>query len=120
MSTELFHRIANLDAEVTVPEDGIVSRTIYQDDHLKVVLFGFAPGQELSEHTASMPAIMHFVRGSARVAVANEESDATAGTWVHMQANVSHSVLAQEDTVMLLLLLKCGKPAGAKVAGGHL
>ena len=36
----------------------IISRTIYSDDHLKGILFGFAVGQELSEHTAAKPAIL--------------------------------------------------------------
>jgi hypothetical protein len=43
---------ADLAAKVQPPSDGTLSRTLYQDDRLKVVLFGFAAGQELSEHTA--------------------------------------------------------------------
>jgi len=30
-----------------------------------VVVFGFAQGEELSEHTASMPAVLHFLQGEA-------------------------------------------------------
>jgi len=44
--------IADLRAEAQVPPDGILSRTLHNDEQLKVVLFGFAAGQELSEHTA--------------------------------------------------------------------
>ena len=29
----------------TIPTDSIVSRTIYKDDHLKAIIFAFAPGQ---------------------------------------------------------------------------
>ena len=46
---------ADLAAEVQIPADGILSRTLYNDDRLKVVLFAFAEGQELSAHTAPMP-----------------------------------------------------------------
>ena len=49
------------------PPDSILSRTIYQDDSLKTILFGFQPGQELSEHTASVPAILQFIKGEAQV-----------------------------------------------------
>ena len=45
------------------PDKGILSRTLFSDDRLKAVLFGFAQGEELSEHTASMPAATHFLRG---------------------------------------------------------
>lgn len=117
MDTKLFHLIANLEDEVKVPEDGIVSRTIYQDDSIKAVAFGFAPGQELSEHTASMPAIMHFISGHADITVADSSSDATPGTWVAMQPNTPHSVIARENTIMLLLLIKCGKVSGGMGMG---
>jgi hypothetical protein len=45
----------DLAKEVQPPDKGILSRTLFSDDRLKVVIFGFAQGEELSEHTASMP-----------------------------------------------------------------
>ncbi len=53
--------LTDLARQIEVPTDGTLSRTIHQDERLKVVLFAFSAGQELSEHTASMPAIMHFL-----------------------------------------------------------
>lgn len=99
----------NLAAQVTIPEDGTISRTLYQDERLKVVLFGFAAGQELSEHTASMPAIMHFVQGEARVTLGNDTIDAQPNTWVHMPAHLPHSIHARTPVIMLLLLLREAK-----------
>lgn len=98
--------LADLAAEVEPPTNGTLSRTIYQDDRLKVVLFGFAAGQELSEHTASTPAIMHFLRGEANITLGSDSQRATAGTWVHMPAQLPHSIQTETSTVMLLLLLK--------------
>ncbi len=50
---ESYTHIDNLLAKVPeVPADTIVSRSIYGDEGLKSTLFAFAPGQELSEHTA--------------------------------------------------------------------
>lgn len=99
----------DLAEQVTIPEDGTISRTLYQDDRLKVVLFGFAAGQELSEHTASMPAIMHFIQGEARVTLGNDAIDARPNTWVRMPAHLPHSIHANTPVVMLLLLLREGK-----------
>ncbi len=96
----------NLAAQVTIPEDGTISRTLYQDERLKVVLFGFAAGQELSEHTASMPAIMHFIQGEARVTLGNDAIEAQPNTWVHMPAHLLHSIYARTPVIMLLLLLR--------------
>jgi quercetin dioxygenase-like cupin family protein len=97
--------VADLAAQ-DIPADGILSRTIYNDDHVKVVLFGFGTGQELSEHTASMPAILQIVQGDAQLGLGDDTVDAGAGTWVHMPAQLRHSVRAKTPVVMLLVLLK--------------
>jgi quercetin dioxygenase-like cupin family protein len=88
------------------PADGILSRTIFQDDKIKAVVFGFAPGQELSEHTAAKPAMLVFVKGEASVGLGVDAQPAQAGTWVHMPANLKHSIKAKTPVVMLLVLLK--------------
>ena len=98
--------IIDLAKAVTPPTDGIISRTIFQDSRIKAVLFGFGSGQELSEHTASNPAIMHFLEGEAGVTVGERQVLATAGTWVHMAAGLPHSIVAKTPVIMLLLLLK--------------
>jgi quercetin dioxygenase-like cupin family protein len=103
-----YTHFADLAAEVEPPADGTLSRTLYQDDRLKVVIFGFAAGQELSEHTASTPAIMQFLRGEANVTLGTENLSASAGTWIHMTPQLPHSIQARTPLVMLLLLLKEG------------
>jgi quercetin dioxygenase-like cupin family protein len=92
--------------QVETPPDGTLSRTIHLDERLKVVLFGFSAGQELSEHTASMPAIMHFLSGEADVTLGPDKVAATAGTWIHMPAQLPHSITTKTPVVMLLSLLK--------------
>ncbi len=88
-----------------IPADSIVSRTFYEDGQIKAILFGFASGQELSEHTSSRPAILHFLRGHARLTLGEDEMEAAAGAWAYMPAHLKHSVVAQEETYMLLILL---------------
>lgn len=101
--------IIDLARAVTRPADGIMSRTIFQDSQIKAIVFGFGSGQELSEHTASKPAIMHFLDGEADITVDGQASRARPGTWVHMAAGVSHSIVADTPTTMLLLLLGSGR-----------
>lgn len=101
--------IAGLAAELPdIPPDSIVSRTIQADDAMKAVLFGFAAGQELSEHTASMPAILIFLRGEATVMVGTNVHQAASGTWIHMPPHMPHSITAQTQVIMLLVLLRHG------------
>jgi len=96
----------DLAKEIDPPADGTLSRTIYQDDRVKVVLFGFSAGQELSEHTASTPAILQFLKGEANVTLGGDTVSAQPGTWIHMPAQLSHSIHANSPVVMLLVLLK--------------
>lgn len=104
-----YTQILDLLQAIEPPADGTLSRTIHQDDHLKAVLFGFSAGQELSEHTASTPAIMHFLKGEASVTLASDEVDAAAGSWFYMPAQLPHSIKTRTPVVMLLLLLKSAK-----------
>jgi len=97
---------SDLAHQAETPADGTLSRTIFQDEHLKVVLFSFSAGQELSEHTASTPAIMHFLSGKAELTLGGDEVAAAADTWIHMPAQMPHSIRAKSPVVMLLTLLK--------------
>lgn len=88
-----------------IPTDSIISKTFYNGDELKGILFGFAAGQELSEHTAARPAILHFLSGEARLTLGGDEMEAQPGTWVHMPAKLPHSVFAKTPVQMVLLLV---------------
>ena len=89
-----------------IPADSILSRTFYTDNEVKAILFSFAAGQELSEHTASQPAILHFLHGEADLTLGDDAMEAQAGTWVHMPPNLAHSIVAKTPLVMLLLLMQ--------------
>jgi quercetin dioxygenase-like cupin family protein len=108
--TMTYTHFSDLAKEVQPPEKGILSRTLSSADRLKVVLFGFAQGEELSEHTASMPAVLHFLQGEARLTLGDDTLEATPGTWVHMPKGLRHSIQAKTPVVLLLLLLKEARP----------
>lgn len=99
----------NLAEQIAIQPDSTVSKTIYQDAQVKAVLFGFDAGQELSEHTAAVAAVLHFVQGEARVTLGSTVVEAQAHSWIHMPARLPHSIVAHTPLVMLLLLLKSGE-----------
>ncbi len=98
--------IRDIRERAKVPENGILSQTLQNDDRTKVVLFGFAPGQELSAHTAPYPATLTFLRGEARLILGGEEQAAAEGTFVYMPPNLPHGIQAQTEVVMLLTMIK--------------
>ncbi len=89
-----------------VPEHGILSQTLQNDDRSKVVLFGFAAGQELSAHTAPFPATLTFLKGEASLRLGEDEQEAAAGTFVYMTPYLEHGIKAKSDLVMLLTMIK--------------
>src|SRR5687768_8300974 len=104
--SENYAYFRDLAREVEPPADGTLSRTLINTNHVKAVLFGFAAGQELSEHTAAVPAAMQFISGEAAVKLGDDWVDATANSLIHMPAGLPHAVRAKAPTVMLLLLFR--------------
>ena len=96
---------ADLGNEVVLPKRGIHSQTLSEENGVELVLFGFAAGESLSEHTSSRPAIIHILSGEADLTAGTDAHHATAGAWLRMPAGLKHSVLARTPLVMALYLL---------------
>lgn len=87
------------------PADSILSKTSFQNEAVKVILFAFAPGQELSEHTAARPAILHFLEGEGELTLGEDKFRVSPGAWAHMPPRLAHSLVASTPLKMLLILL---------------
>lgn len=88
-----------------LPTDAIVSRTLSQTGPMRVILFGFAPGQELSEHSTPMTATLHFLRGHATVTLGEAIHECGPGAWVQMAPKLPHSIRAHDEPVLMLLTM---------------
>jgi len=95
----------DLVAEAPVPARGILSQTLSDENGIELVLFAFAPGEQLSEHTSARPAIIHILAGEADLTVDADTHRGVPGTWVRMPADTRHSVVARGALVMALYLL---------------
>ena len=104
--TDRTSTIHDLRARVETPGDGIVSRAIHSDEDARVVLFSFAAGQQLSDHTAPLPVLLEIIEGTATITLDGETVQARPGTWIHMPADTPHSVVATTALTMLLVVLK--------------
>ncbi len=91
---------------IDIVAESIVSRVLYNDDHVNVTLFAFAEGQALSEHTASKPAIIQILRGTATIMLGADTLEVQPGAWIHMSAGLAHSITARTPLTMLLTLVK--------------
>ena len=96
--------------QAKVPENGILSQTLHNDERSKTILFGFAAGQELSAHTAPFPAILTFIKGEATLRLGADEMEASEGTFAYMTPLLEHGIKAKTDVVMLLTMIKNPAP----------
>lgn len=98
--------IISLAAETKYAANGIVSRTILRTPNSRVVLFGFADGQELTEHTSTQHAVIQILSGECELSLAGKPHTVKAGDLIYMPPNLPHAVKASRQFSMLLTLSK--------------
>jgi len=99
-------KILSLADETKFAANGIVSRMLLRTATLRVVLFGFAEGQELSEHTSTQSAVVQILSGECRFSLGGKLHAAKAGDMIYMPPNLAHAVTATKQCSMLLTLSK--------------
>jgi quercetin dioxygenase-like cupin family protein len=97
--------VADLAAEAPIPARGILSQTLSSEANVEFLLFAFAAGEQLSEHTSARPAIIHILEGEGELTVGGDAHPARPGTWLRMDSAVKHSLVARTPMRMALYLL---------------
>ncbi len=108
------YKIINLGKDRAFVKDGIGSRIINKVCKYNATLLFFDAGQQISEHAAPVPAVMHFLEGRGRVKLGKKVVPVSAGTWIHMAPHLPHAIEAKTRLVMLLTMFaphegECGK-----------
>lgn len=108
-------KILRLAEETQFAANGIVSRTLLRTENMRAVLFGFAAGQELTEHTSTQHAVIQILSGECEFSLAGKPHTLTAGDLLYMPPNLPHSVRATQQFSMLLTLSKPSETASTSV-----
>lgn len=98
--------ILSLAQETQFAENGIVSRTLLRTPGSRMVLFGFAEGQELTEHTSTQHAVIQMLSGECEFSLAGKPHPLKAGDLLYMPPHLPHAVRATKKFSMLLTLSK--------------
>src|ERR1041384_3205799 len=99
-------KILSLADETRFAPNGIVSRTLLRTPTSRVVLFGFAEGQELSEHTSTQHALIQILSGECEFSLAGKPHAMKSGDVIYMPPDLPHAVKATSQFSMLLTLSK--------------
>lgn len=81
---------------------GIVSQAVLTAPGLRVTLFRFAAGQELSEHTTPARALIQVLAGACEFTFPDRTQRLGAGDLLHMPPKLPHAVRAVEDLTLLI------------------
>ena len=103
-------KILSLAKETQFAPNGIVSRTLLRTANTRVVLFGFAAGQELSEHTSTQHALIEILSGACEFSLAGQPHSLKAGDLLYLPPNLAHAARATKQFSMLLTLFKPEQP----------
>jgi quercetin dioxygenase-like cupin family protein len=99
-------KVLSLTQETQFAANGIVSRTLLKTAHARAVLFGFAAGQELTEHTSTQHAMIEVLSGECDFFLAGKPHKLKAGDLLYMPPGMPHAVKALTQFSMLLTLIK--------------
>lgn len=99
-------KVLALANETQFAPNGIVSRTLLRTPAARVVLFGFAQGQELTEHTSTQHALIQILSGECEFLLCGKLHALKTGDLIYMPPNAPHAVKATQQFSMLLTLFK--------------
>jgi quercetin dioxygenase-like cupin family protein len=97
--------LADVASLVDVAPDSTVSRTVLKAEGVRLVLFTFDEGEELTEHTAAVPVLVQVLDGRLLVTAAGRQVELRPGGILHFGSRLPHAVLALEPSRMLLTML---------------
>ena len=94
----------DLGGEAEPPKRGIHSQTLLRRDAVELVMFAMAAGEQLSEHTAARPAVVHVLSGDGELTVAGETHELRPGAWLFMEPRTPHAIAATTPLTFALYL----------------
>lgn len=90
---------------------GIVSQAVLTAPGLRVTLFRFAAGQELSEHTTPARALIQVLTGACEFTFPDRKQRLGPGDLLHMPPKLPHAVRALENLTILIIQATPPTPA---------
>jgi quercetin dioxygenase-like cupin family protein len=100
-----FTVVEDLPSLIDVTPESTVSTTVLKAEGVRIVLFSFDAGEELSEHTAAMPVLLQTLSGRLEVTADGRTIELMPGSVAHLSTRVPHSVLALEPSRLMLTML---------------
>ena len=92
-------------AELPMVAESTASRILVKNDLLQVTQFTFGAGQMLSEHAVPTGVVVQLLEGEMTFSLNGEANLLHAGDCLYMAPDVPHSLRAETDCRMTLVLV---------------
>ena len=84
----------------------VVSKTLLDKGKGTITIFSFDKGEGLSEHTSPYDAVVHILHGEAEIIIDKLLHVVKEGELIIMPAGKPHSLRAQEQFKMMLIMIR--------------
>jgi quercetin dioxygenase-like cupin family protein len=98
--------VADLATELPITPSATTSRVVVANDAMRVVVFAFDAGEQLTEHTSTKAVAVQVLRGALRFEVAGASHDLVAGDLVYLAPNERHALEAVEASLVSLVMVE--------------
>lgn len=104
-----FGEVNNLDSQVTADYENVHSKQIFSNENGGVALIAFKKGQRLAEHLSPAEVMVYVIEGEVEFTMIDSPNLLKKGDFMLMGEGVPHSVLADEDSKLMLVKVKSAK-----------
>ena len=86
------------------PKEGIFSTVLAKGNNYNYTLMCLAAGTDIDEHTSTKNGVVQVLKGKGIFKLFDKEIEMKQGVFIFMPKNAPHSLKAEEDLAILLLL----------------
>ncbi|MFH1448662.1 MAG: cupin domain-containing protein [Candidatus Micrarchaeota archaeon] len=94
----------DLEGVMQFPKEGIFSTVFSKTEKQNCTLMCLSAGTDIEEHTSTKDGIVLVLKGRGVFRLVNEDVKMKPGVFISMPANTPHSLKAEEDLAILLIL----------------
>ncbi len=88
------------------PKEGIFSTVLAKSKDYSYTLMCLAAGTDIDEHTSTSNGVVQVLKGKGIFRLFDKDIEMKPGVFISMPADAPHSLKAEEDLAILLVLTK--------------
>lgn len=88
-----------------VEENATISKNFFKSEKFRAMLFSFAKGEELTDHSTKRECALFVLKGTGEFATKDETVELKPNVWIHIPSGVNHQVKAFTELHFTLYLI---------------